>query len=157
MYATAQKAPVSASAAAKKKEASADKRYGLLKEVLYSAPYVPRNKEFPKSPATSPVHTMSSMASAKTVKLVEKDTVERAWAAHSILAAKATVESLKARYTALRRAMEELEKTDSKLFNAAKNESNPLRAREEDLVLVPPTLRIPTETPPAVEVIRQSS
>ncbi|KAI8823581.1 uncharacterized protein EV422DRAFT_521554 [Fimicolochytrium jonesii] len=119
---------------------SGDKRYQLIKEMLYS-------KETPSTPAkplgTQPLDPRSSPVSTESPQAQRIDTIERAWTLEKQKEAVAKVAELRGMYESMREAMEELEKTDTRLFEAAKSGSD-----REKVVVFPKRLRVPTETPP---------
>ncbi|KAI9017156.1 hypothetical protein BC832DRAFT_518314, partial [Gaertneriomyces semiglobifer] len=71
------------------------------------------------------------------------DAIERAWALLKQKEAVAKVAELRGMYESMRNAMEELERTDRRLFEAAKTGSD-----QNEVVTFPKRLRVPTETPP---------
>jgi hypothetical protein len=143
-YAIANKGPY----VSKKKEGPVDARYTRIKDMLYSAEAQPVPIARVPPPKETPVHT-----SQEHPDLIMKDTIERAWAHAKLKEASTTMDELKRKYRMMRLAMEELERTDARLFAEAKN--NPILKKTEDLVLFPTQLRVPTETPPSVELIRE--
>ena len=138
-YAIANRGPY---VAAKKKEGPIDPRYTRIKDMLYAAEAQPIPR--PLTPRETPVHTDPETAMT--------DTLERAWAHAKTKEACATLAELKAKYRSMREAMEELQRTDARLFAEAK--ASPILKKTEDLVLFPTQLRVPTETPPSVELIQ---
>ncbi|KAI8922028.1 mitochondrial ribosomal protein L28-domain-containing protein [Powellomyces hirtus] len=128
-------------AASKKvKEISgADKRYQLIRDILYSKD-VPSTSAKPLRPLTAKSVSCPVSTNADDAKV---DTIERAWALEKQKEAAAKVAELRGMYESMRAAMEELEKTDSRLFEAAK-----VGADKDEVVVFPRRLRVPTETPP---------
>ncbi|EGF81195.1 hypothetical protein BATDEDRAFT_7300, partial [Batrachochytrium dendrobatidis JAM81] len=68
------------------------------------------------------------------------ETIERAWCLLKQQESVMTMNALKRKYSAMRAAMEELEKTDSRLFNGT--------LEKAEVQLFPKRMRVPTDTPP---------
>ncbi|KAI9095214.1 mitochondrial ribosomal protein L28-domain-containing protein [Phlyctochytrium arcticum] len=121
---------------------SADQRYQLIQDILY-------DKNVPTTPARPiPAPSVHSFTHAVAThpsnpEAVKQDTIERAWALHKEREAVAKVAEVRAIYESMRAAMEELEKVDKRLFEAAKVGTDP-----EEVTVFPRRLRVPTETPP---------
>ncbi|KAJ3180106.1 hypothetical protein HDU87_002331 [Geranomyces variabilis] len=119
---------------------SSDKRYSLIREILY-------DKDVPTTPA-KPVQQLTAQSVSNPIATrrehdAKVDAIERAWAIEKQKEAAAKMEELRGMYESMRLAMEELERTDSRLFEAAK-----VGADREKVVVFPRRLRVPTETPP---------
>ncbi|KAJ3035989.1 hypothetical protein HK097_003967 [Rhizophlyctis rosea] len=71
--------------------------------------------------------------------------IERAWWIVKQKEAVERMKELKGKYECMRRAMEELERSDERLFRGAKIGKE---EREGKVTVFPRTLRVPTETPP---------
>ncbi|KAJ3410357.1 hypothetical protein HDV05_003860 [Chytridiales sp. JEL 0842] len=114
-----------------------DKRYQLIKDMLY------------KQPATQPDTIQESESDHE-----KKEIVERIWSLLKSREAKAQEESLMNKYKSMRMAMEELEKTDKRLFigtgvtNAEQARQKDESATEHSFIAFPRRMRVPTETPP---------
>ncbi|KAJ3191065.1 proteasome core particle subunit beta 2 [Irineochytrium annulatum] len=103
----------------RKEPALGDKRYQMIKDMLYG-------KGDPPAEAPRKLTLFS----------------ERAWSLLKVREAKAEEEALLRKYRAMRLAMEELKKTDERLFAGAMEPNDPLQC-------FPRRLRVPTETPPS--------
>ncbi|KAJ3164213.1 hypothetical protein HDU88_005525 [Geranomyces variabilis] len=119
---------------------SSDKRYSLIREILY-------DKDVPTTPA-KPVRQLTAQSVSNPIATrrehdAKVDAIERAWAIEKHKEAAAKMQELRGMYESMRLAMEELERTDSRLFEAAK-----VGADREKVIVFPRRLRVPTETPP---------
>ncbi|KAJ3023669.1 hypothetical protein HKX48_001893 [Thoreauomyces humboldtii] len=128
-------------AAKKAKDATtADKRYQLIREMLY-------DRTVPTTPARPVKLPTAESVSCPVVigdsTVAQMDTIERAWAMEKQKEAAAKVAELRDMYESMREAMVQLEKTDVRLFEAAK-----VGAARKDVTVFPRRLRVPTETPP---------
>ncbi|KAJ3281554.1 39S ribosomal protein L28, mitochondrial [Borealophlyctis nickersoniae] len=132
------------SAPSGKKDALAgDARYALIRDMLYNRS-VPTTK--PADPARITLATATTplpQPATASQDTIQHDAIERAWALVKQKEAVERVKEVRAKYTAMRLAMEELERTDARLFEAA------ARVDKEEVKVFPRTLRVPTETPPA--------
>lgn len=134
----------SASASSKKvKDVSAsDKRYQSIRDMLYSRD-VPTTMRRPIPPTTAKSFADSVADPSTNPEAAKRDAIERAWALLKQREAVEKIKELRGMYQSMREAMEELEKTDTRLFEAAK-----VGASKEEVVVFPRRLRVPTETPP---------
>ncbi|KAJ3159542.1 hypothetical protein HDU86_001551 [Geranomyces michiganensis] len=119
---------------------SGDKRYQLLRTILYDKD-VPTTPAKPVRPLTAQL--VSNPIATRREQDAKVDAIERAWAVEKHKEAAAKTKELRGMYESMRLAMEELERTDSRLFEAAK-----VGADREQVVVFPRRLRVPTETPP---------
>ncbi|KAJ3041077.1 hypothetical protein HDV00_009977 [Rhizophlyctis rosea] len=127
---------------AKSKAAAAmgDPRYQLIKDMLYDR-NVPTTKGVPFQKITYEDYT-SPLPPQSDEFETKKDLIERAWVVVKKKEAVQRVAELRAKYECMRKAMEELKKTDTRLFEAA------AQVDRETVTVFPRRLRIPTETPP---------
>ncbi|KAJ3091791.1 hypothetical protein HK102_013436 [Quaeritorhiza haematococci] len=121
----------------KKKDMAGDKRYQVLKSMLYEGPG--RTKP---TPSTT---TLTASPELSPEQLEQREVIERMWALTKQREAGAQMEELKRKYISMRKAIEELEKTDRRLFEGAvkREEGDP-----DAVVQFPRKLRVPTYTPP---------
>ncbi|KAJ1549621.1 hypothetical protein HK405_004266 [Cladochytrium tenue] len=120
----------SAGSGGRKDSGVLDRRYQLMKDMMYA-------KVTPSA---------SSGARRPPPAKLEEEVVERTWALVKEREAQAVRDDLRSKYRCMRAAMEELERTDKRLFVGTGAFAK--KARTEELVLFPRTLRVPTETPP---------
>ncbi|TPX70695.1 hypothetical protein SpCBS45565_g01586 [Spizellomyces sp. 'palustris'] len=120
----------------------ADKRYQLIRDILYSRE-VPTTQPKPIPPASAALFTAPVATDPANRRALKRDAIERAWAILKEREAVAKVQELRGMYESMRSAMEELERTDRRLFEAAK-----VATDREVVVVFPRRLRVPTDTPP---------
>ncbi|KAI9207703.1 mitochondrial ribosomal protein L28-domain-containing protein [Polychytrium aggregatum] len=121
------RAPTTSKPTERKGSDAVDKRYQVVKEILYG-------ERFKRAP--SEVDPQLEQGEEDRLEIIE-----RMWAYEKQQEAVRQVEELKQKYVAMRLAMEELEKTDARLFQEATKTS-------DDLVMFPKRMKIPTLTPP---------
>ena len=121
---------LSTQAQKKVNEGSIDKRYNLIKDILYGPSSEPIKEPILPSPKNSPVHTNDEYK--------ERDLIERAWCHFKQIEAQNQWDALKSKYISMRNAMMMLQSKDKRLFEECnKNEEYPR---------FPFRLRVPTDT-----------
>ncbi|KAJ3220113.1 hypothetical protein HDU67_006869 [Dinochytrium kinnereticum] len=114
----------------RKEQGISDKRYNVIKDMLY------------KPDASKPSKKMTQEESDR------REIIERVWCLTKIKEARRIEEELLRKYRSMRLAMEELKKTDERLFagTGAVMEGGEGSGKIE--ALFPRRLKVPTETPP---------
>ncbi|KAI8901346.1 hypothetical protein BC833DRAFT_578389 [Globomyces pollinis-pini] len=130
----------SVSGGKKKADAITDKRYILIKKMLYDPAVKTTLPSKQKQNARKLDLSTSPLYIGNDVQEKQTDVIERMWAIQQQQDQIKYLNNLKAQYTSMYKAMEALKSADERLFNGTKGK-NPLDVFPKDF-------RIPTDTPP---------
>ncbi|KAJ3325353.1 hypothetical protein HDV06_004212 [Boothiomyces sp. JEL0866] len=123
-----------------KKDKIGDPRYIAIKKMLYDPAIKESDPEKQRANALQPSTAESPVYIGEDAEKAQIDLVERMWAIKKQTEHQEFIDSIKRRYTAMRKANEALEKLDKRLFEGT--------LQKNEVESFPRKLRIVTETPP---------